>query len=253
MRALGASGRQVNASVLAESFVVGALSSVLGILLGIAIVRPLEALIGAFGIDLPSGSLQVHPRTIIVSFIVGTGVTVVSSFAPARRASRVAPIAALRDQAYESSSGRRRYLWGAAVSLFALVLLALGLFGSGGAILVGVAALLVFIGVAMLSPLLAQPAARILTWPATRTHSVTGNLARENAERNPRRTASTAAALMIGLALVSAVATMAASIKSSFSDALRNQTTADFILSPKGMQPGFSPEAAAAISDRLPG
>src|SRR6478672_6235297 len=94
LRALGASGRQVTTSVVVESFTVGALSSVLGIILGIAIVKPLEALIGAFGIDLPTGPMQILPRTIIVSFIVGTGVTLVSSLAPARRASRIAPIAA---------------------------------------------------------------------------------------------------------------------------------------------------------------
>jgi len=256
LRALGASGRQVNASVMLESFVVGALSSVLGIILGIAIVRPLEALLGAFGIDLPTGSLQIEPRTIIVSFVVGTGVTLLSSLAPARRASRVAPIAALRDQAFDSASGRRRYISGAVVLGVAGIALVLGLFGgtsgSSAALLVGAAAFFAFIGVAMLSPLLAKPAARILTYPAKRTNSITGMLARENAERNPRRTASTAAALMIGLALVSAVAIMSESFKSSFASAIRSQTTADFILSPKGFQP-FSPEAATQIRKELPG
>jgi putative ABC transport system permease protein len=221
----------VTGSVLAESFTVGALSSVLGIILGIAIVKPLEALIGAFGIDLPTGSLQILPRTIIVSFIVGTGVTVVSSLAPARRASRIAPIAALRDQAFDASSGRRRYIWGGVFLVLAIFALGMGLFGGASALLVGVGALLTFIAVSMLSPLIAAPAARLLTAPATRTHAVTGVLARENAERNPRRTASTAAALMIGLALVSAVSILAASFKSSFRSAIEDQTTADFILS----------------------
>jgi putative ABC transport system permease protein len=230
------------------------LSSVLGILLGIAIVKPLEALLGAFGIDLPSGPLQILPRTIIVSFIVGTGVTLVSSLAPARRASRIPPIAALRDQAFDASSGRRRYIWGAVTLVLALIALIYGLFGgaSGGdaALMVGLGVFLAFIGVSMLSPLLAAPAARLLTWPAT--HSVTGNLARENAERNPRRTASTAAALMIGLALVTAVATMAASFKDSFRSAIENQTDADFILSSESFQ-GFSPEAAEQVREELPG
>jgi putative ABC transport system permease protein len=251
LRALGASGKQVTASVLMESFTVGALSSVLGILLGIAIVKPLEALLSAFGIDLPSGPMQILPRTIIVSFLVGTGVTVVSSLMPARRASRIAPIAALRDQALDGSSGRRRYVWGGVVLVVAVFCLAMGLFGGASVLLVGIGALLTFVAVSMLSPLVAAPAARLLTAPATRTHSVTGILARENAERNPRRTASTAAALMIGLALVSAVAIMAASFKSSFRSAIEDQTTADFILSSSTFS-GFSPEAAEQIREELP-
>src|SRR4029079_18852070 len=182
-----------------------------------------------FGIDLPTGPMQILPRTIIISFLVGTGVTVVSSLAPARRASRIAPISALRDQAFDSSSGRRRYIWGAIVLVVAILSLVFGLFGSGSVLLVGLGALLPFIAVSMLSPLVAGPAARLLTAPATRTHAVTGVLARENAERNPRRTASTAAALMIGLALVSAVSILAASFQSSFRSAIEDQTTADFI------------------------
>jgi len=191
-----------------------------------------------------------------VSFLVGTGVTMVSALAPARRASKIPPIAALRDQAFDGGAGRRRYVWGTV--LFALGVLALlnGLFGnlSGGqsAMFVGISALLVFIGVAMLSPLVAKPAVRLLTWPAKKTDSITGILARENAQRNPRRTAATAAALMIGLALVSAIAIMSQSFKTTFRGAIEDQTTADFILSPTGFQP-FSPEAAQAVRDELPG
>src|SRR5690606_25822315 len=94
LRALGASGKQVVGSVVAEAFVVGALSSILGIILGVLIVPPLQGLLSAFGIDLPSGALQIQPRAIIVSFLVGTGVTMVSALAPARRASKIPPIAA---------------------------------------------------------------------------------------------------------------------------------------------------------------
>ncbi|MFA5884618.1 MAG: FtsX-like permease family protein [Acidimicrobiia bacterium] len=256
LRALGASGRQVVGSVVLEALVVGALSSILGIILGIAIVKPLEGLLSAFGIDLPNGPLQILPRTIIVSFLVGTGVTLVSALAPARRAAKVPPIAALRDQAFDASSGRRRYVWGGLFLGVGVVALLLGLFGnmSGGssAAAVGVSALLVFIGVAMLSPLVAKPAARLLTWPAVKTDSITGILARENAQRNPRRTAATAAALMIGLALVSAIAIMSSSFKQTFRSAIEDQTTADFILSPTSFAP-FSPEAAQAVRDGLPG
>ena len=191
-----------------------------------------------------------------MSFVVGTGVTLVSSLAPARRASRIAPIAALRDQAYDASSGRRRYVWGGVILVVAMFSLVIGAVRRArpapAALLVGIAALLMFIAVSMLSPLVAAPAARLLTAPATRTHAITGILARENAERNPRRTASTAAALMIGLALVSALSIMAASVKTSFRSSIEDQTTADFILSSSSFG-GFSPEAANQVREKLPG
>ena len=190
------------------------------------------------------------PRTIIVSLLVGTLVTFVSAMAPARRAARIPPIAALRDQAIDVSSGRRRYIWGLVLTLAGLAALFLGLFGNASgstpALLTGVAAFLVFIGVAMLSPLFARPAAKVLTWPAERSHSITGVLAQQNAMRNPRRTASTAAALMIGLALVIFIAIFGASSKDSFASSIDDQTHADFILSPENFQP-FSPEAAKAV------
>lgn len=256
LRALGASGKQVVGSVVAEAFVVGALSSVLGVVLGILIVPPLQGLLAAFGIDLPGGSLQIQPRTIVLSFLVGTGVTMVSALGPARRASKIPPIAALRDQAFDGGAGRRRYIWGTVLLGLGVLALVNGLFGnlSGGraAMFVGISALLVFVGVAMLSPLVAKPAARLLTWPAIKGNYITGILARENAQRNPRRTAATAAALMIGLALVSAIAIMSQSFKTTFRDAIEDQTTADFILSPTGFAP-FSPEAAQAVRNELPG
>ena len=250
LRALGASGRQVMASVAAEATVVGAISSVLGLGLGILLVTPLRGLLSAFGFSLPSGPLQVEARTIIVALVVGTGVTLVSSLAPARRAARVSPIAAIRDEALPASSGRRRYWWGAGFCLVGVLALFYGLFGgatgSQAAATVGGAAGLVFIGVAMVSPLVARPVVSMLGTPARRLHRVTGTLAEQNAMRNPRRTASTAAALMIGLALVSLIAIFGASTKASFADAIDNQTRADFILSPQKFLP-FSPGAAQAV------
>ena len=262
LRALGASGRQVVGSVVLEAFVVGAFSSIVGIVLGVLIVTPLQGLLSAFGIDLPGGSLQIEPRTIIVSFLVGTGVTLVAALAPARRSARIPPIAALRDQAFDSGAVRRRYTWGTVFlvvgvlallnGLFFDVVVDLGLIRLNGAAWVGISALTVFIGAAMLSPLLAPPAARLLTWPATRSQRITGILARENSQRNPRRTASAAAALMIGLTLVTAIAIMSQSFKTTFRSSIEDQTTADFILSPTSFAP-FSPEAAQAVRDGLPG
>jgi putative ABC transport system permease protein len=249
LRALGASGRQVVGSVALEALVVGVLSSVLGLGLGILLVTPLRGLLSAFGISLPSGPLQIEPRTIVVSLLVGTLITMVSALAPARRAARVSPIAAIRDQAIAPSSGRRRYVWGLIVTVVGVAIMFVGLIGGGSsnaAATVGAAAALVFIGVAMLSPLVARPVAQALSWPAHRLHSVTGMLAEQNAIRNPRRTASTAAALMIGLALVSLIAIFGASAKASFASAIDNQTRADFILSPKRFLP-FSPGAAEGV------
>jgi putative ABC transport system permease protein len=254
LRALGASQRQVVGSVALEALVTGIVASLLGLGLGILLVTPLRGLLSAFNVKLPTGPLQVQPRTVIVAFIAGTVVTLVAALAPARRAARVSPISAIRDQAVAPTSGRRRYLWGLGFTVVGVVTLAAGLLnqGSNAALIVGIAAALVFFGVAMLSPLVARPVARVLTLPAQWLHSVTGLLARENATRNPRRTASTAAALMIGLALVSLIAIFGASAKASFASAIDNQTRADFILSPKLFSP-FSPGAAQAIRDGFAG
>lgn len=256
LRALGASGRQVVGSVALEALAVGLISSLLGLVLGVAIVEPLEGMFRAFNIDLPSGPLQIRARTVLVSVPLGTIVTLVAAIAPARRAARVPPIAALREHIVASSPGRRRTVWGSLLTTGGLGLLALGLFGSatGGdaAIIVGVASAVVFVGVAMLSPLLVRPATRAMAAPFRGRRSITSELAQENAMRNPRRTASTAAALMVGLALVSMIATAGASAKSSISDAIDDQTRTDFVLSPTGFFP-FSPEAARAVRRELPG
>jgi putative ABC transport system permease protein len=256
LRALGASGRQVTGSVAIEAFAVGLLSSVLGLGLGILVALGLQALMRAIGFGLPSGSLVVEPRTIIVSLIVGTVITFVSAISPARRAARVAPMAALRTDASLPSSGGRRFLIGGILGAVGLVLVVLTFAGvgesfPGGAIAaVGTGAALVFVGVAMLSPLVAVPTSRVLGWIPARLRGMAGVLARENASRNPRRTASTAAALMIGIAIVAVVAIFASSIKTTLSDVLESDVKAEFSLQSSGG--GFvpvSPEAAAAIRD----
>ena len=254
LRALGATSKQVNRSIVAEAGVVGLLSSVLGIGLGIALVPGLMALFSAVGASLPKGNLVVAPRTIVVSFLVGIVVTLVSSIAPARRAARVPPIAALRDQALDAATTRRRYTWGTVLWLVGAGLILIALFGglsSGVGQIVGLGAFLAFIGVAMLSPLLARPAATVLTWPMRRLGRFTARLAKENAERSPRRTASTASALMIGLTLVSAVAVLAASFKTTFASTIQTQSSADFVLSPSNFSP-FPTTAAQRVRAAFP-
>lgn len=170
LRALGASGAQVMTSVLAEATLVGLAASVIGLGAGIAIAAGLRVLLDAFGISLPTSTLQFLPRTVIVSLLVGTGVTLASSILPARRAARVAPLAALRESMPAPGRwSRRRTLVGGGVAAAGVALLTSGLFGgtSNAAAIVGAGALVIFIGVATLSPLLAGPLARIIGAPCS--------------------------------------------------------------------------------------
>jgi len=251
LRALGASKRQVIVSVVLEALVVGLLASLLGILAGIGIAVGLQGLLGAFNIDLPSTSIQLLPRTIIVALIVGVVVTVVASILPARRAGSVAPIQALREASDGPVAGDlagRRLVIAVVVTALGAAALLYGLFGaeSDGASIVGLGAAVTFIGVAMLSPLAARPVAGGLGAPLKRL-SVQARLGRENAMRSPRRTASTAAALMIGLGLVSMVAILAASLKASFDAALTETLKADYTLSTSSFT-SFSPEVGRRVA-----
>jgi putative ABC transport system permease protein len=254
LRALGASRRQVMTSVVAEAFVVGLFASGVGILAGIGIAVGLQGLLSAFNIDLPSTSTQLEVRTIAASLIVGTVVTVVASVVPARRAAKIAPVQALResqDTGVIGSSGRR-LATGVVVTGLGLAALLYGLFGtpSNAASLVGLGAALMFVGVAILAPLAARPLAGVIGAPV-RGLGVQGKLGRENAMRNPRRTASTASALMIGLGLVSMVAVFSASLKASFEAALEKTVKADFIVSSTSFTP-FSPSVETKVNE-VPG
>jgi putative ABC transport system permease protein len=257
VRALGASGRQVLWSVALEALVTGLIASIIGLALGVLVAIGLQEMLRALDIDLPSGNTVLLPRTIVVSLVVGTLITLVAAIAPARRAARIAPMVALREGAAAPSSGRRRFIFGLVFALAGVAFVGLGLLGAAegtnAALSVGVGAVLVFIGVAMLSPVIAVPVARFLGWLPSRTRGVAGVLARENAMRNPRRTASTAAALMIGLALISVVSIFSASIKATLQDVIQDDFRAEFVLQSKtGFLP-TSPEAAQAVRDALPG
>jgi putative ABC transport system permease protein len=261
LRALGASAKQVTRSVTAEAIVVGLLSSIIGLVLGVFVAIGLQALLSAFGFELPTKAPVILPRTVIVAVVVGTVVTYVSAIAPARRASKVAPVAAMRDAPVVLGGGNRRFRVGGLLLAIGLLLLGLGLFAGigsdsfpgGAAGIVGLAAALVFIGVAMVSPLVARPVSRFLGWLPARFRGMSGVLARENAMRNPRRTATTAAALMIGLALITLVAIIGASAKASFSSIIDDSVRSDFIVTPKTFfGGGFTPDVATAIRDELP-
>ena len=163
-RALGAMRRQVMTSVLVEAAVVGLVASVIGVLVGIVLAIGLKAVVGALGLKLPPTALVIAPRTVLVSLVLGTTITVAAAVSPARRASRVAPIEALRESTAPSSSIRRRVIVGTLVTLLGVGSLAAGLFGgvSNAGYLVGLGAALTFVGVAMLSPLVARPSSGIV-------------------------------------------------------------------------------------------
>ncbi len=247
-RALGASRRQVMTSVVIEALVVGVISSVLGVLAGIGIAILLKALLSATGFDIPASGNVILARTFIVSIIVGTVVTMIAAIVPARRAARVAPIEALREaQDRPGRSLRFRLISGAIVLLLGVVPLVYGLFGtpSNALQLVGLGVAFTFVGVAMLTPLIARPVAAALGLPIRAT-GISGRLGRENSMRNPRRTAATASALMIGLGLVVFVAVFGASAKASVNSTLERTLNADFILTSPTLS-GFSTAAADSM------
>jgi len=231
LRIVGASRRQVFRSVLGEAFIVGLVASLIGLGLGVLAAIGLEKLLSAFGVTLPSGSLVFEARTVIVCLVVGVGVTMVSAISPARRAVRIAPVAAVAEQQVEQDVPmRRRFTRGGVITVIGVVLLAVGL--SKPAIqLVGLGAVLIFVGVAMLAPAVARPMASVIGRPLARVLGTSGRLGRENSMRSPKRTAQTASALMVGLALVSAIAVFGASLSRSATNSVDNAVSADIIVS----------------------
>jgi putative ABC transport system permease protein len=227
VRMLGASRRQVLGSIVIEALVVGVVASVVGLFLGLLLAEGLFSLFDAVGFTLPNTGLVFLTRTAVVALAAGILVTLVASLRPAIRATRVPPVAAVREGATLPTGRFHRYRGVGAALLVAIGFAALlyGLFGSGlgtREILVwmGLGALLIFFGVGLFSSHLVRPLAQVLGWVPARFFGVSGKLARDNARRNPQRTGSTAAALMIGLALVTLVATLAAGIVQTFRGAV---------------------------------
>jgi len=256
LRAVGASRAQVMQSMIGEAFAVGVVGSAIGLGLGVPLAIGLEGLLRAFGFGPPANGIQFLPRTVIVSMAVGIVITLVSSVGPALRASRIPPVAAMREDALVAeTSMRRRAIVGGAFAVVGLVLLVAGLFAhvKSPLPLVGAGAALTFIGVATLAPFVAGGMARAIGAPLPRFRGVTGRLAEENAARNPRRTAATASALMVGLALVAAIATLGASINSSFSAIIDRSITASYVISPSGNGGDGFTRAAEPVVRSAPG
>ena len=259
VRTLGASRRQVLGSLVLEALVVGTLSSVAGLFLGLGLARLLFWMFDAVGFTLPNQGLIFESRTIVVSLVVGILVTLFASLRPALRATRVPPIAAVREGATlpPSRFARFRTIGSLALTALGFAALAYGLFADGLSttqllVWMGLGALLIFLGVALFAPRIVGPFASALGWPATKIGGAAGRLARDNSRRNPQRTASTASALMIGLALVTLVAVLAQGITSTFTRSVEQIFTSDYAIT---AQNNFSPIpiAAAAAAKEAPG
>lgn len=253
LRIVGASRRQVFRSVLGEAAVVGLMSSLIGLGVGVLAALGLEALLRGFGITLPSESLVLRPRTAVVGLLVGVGVTVVAAIGPARRAVRITPIEAIsQHQVTSDVSTRRRLAIGGAIGAIGVVLIVVGLAG-GTLALVGAGAAGVFLGAAMLAPVFARPVSSVIGRPLARWFGMPGRLGRENSMRSPKRTAQTASALMIGLALVSAITVFGASLAKSVTGAVDQAVSATFIITNSSNgAPGVS-NAIEPIVANVPG
>jgi len=258
LRAIGATGGQVRTMVIVEALIIGIAASIVGIALGFLLAVGIRALMNSVGFGVAPGALVLLPRTVIVGMAVGVVLTVASSLLPARKASRIPPIAAMREDA--SRAPRRslhtRAIAGAAITGLGVVLLGIGLFsGLGNPLaLVAAGAAIGFVGVSVLAPLAAKPLANVIGWPLPKLFGVSGTLAKENTKRQPRRTASTASALMVGVALVVFFSVFASSTKASVSETIFELFPADLTFQssnqtdpelPGVMSPTFTDEVRA--------
>jgi putative ABC transport system permease protein len=250
LRTIGASRAQLRRAVLLEALVIGVIASLIGLGLGILLAVGLQKLFDLLGFGLPTTDMVILERTIIVALLVGVVVTVLAAFVPALRATRISPILAVREGA-ELPRGRfSRFTPYIALVVIALSLVLLGRamftdeLDTGQRLLsIAFGVLLLFVGVAMISSKLVRPLAAIVGVPGEKLAGISGFLARRNTLRNPGRTAATAAALMIGLALVTFVAVLSNGFKESNRGAIEEQIKADFVVT---SQDGFTPFVATA-------
>jgi putative ABC transport system permease protein len=260
LRTMGASRRQVMRSVLLEGAIIGVLASAAGLALGLGLAKGLTAVMRALQLELPQAATVFAPRTAIVSMAVGIVITVLATIVPALRATRVPPIAAVREGATVPPSrlGASASGLAAATIVVAIGALAFGSFahglGTGPTLLaLGGGVMALFVGVAMVAPALVRPMARVIGAPARRLGGSAGALAGQNATRNPGRTASTAAALMIGLALVTVVATLGAGLRHSVRASLDDQVRADYVVTSDNGFQQVAKRATRAIPTAVPG
>ena len=246
VRAVGASRRQVLASVVSEALALGIIAAGLGLLGGLGVAQGLTAVFGAAGLEFPERSLVIQPDTVVTSLLTGVVVTVLAALIPARRAASVAPVEAMRETAIESSaSSRRRKLVGTVLTSVGGVAMALGVTG-GSAAIVGLGSVVLFIASIAVGPMLVQPVAGLIAVPMRRL-GASGRLAAANARRNPKRSAATAAALTIGVMLVAGASMFASTARETILGDVDQAVVADGVVRPVGATPGLP----ATIGDEL--
>ncbi|MFD7703947.1 ABC transporter permease [Streptomyces caelestis] len=234
MRAVGASRRQVTRSVLIEAFVVGTVAAVAGLVAGVGIGAGLRSLMGTLDAPMPDGPLVVSPGTVGSAFVVGILVTMLAAWLPGRRAAKIPPVAAM-SALHATATTKSLVLRNTLGALFsaagvAVVLAATTMEGSDGQAPMGLGAVLLIVGVFVLTPLLSRPLIAAAA-PVLRVFGVAGKLARQNSVRNPRRTAATASALMIGLTLITGMTVMAGSLQRSIDKMAASAIEADYMVS----------------------
>jgi putative ABC transport system permease protein len=250
LRAMGASRRQILTSVMAEAVVVGLVASVLGIVAGLGLASGLGAFMDAMGLSLPSSSIGLNSGIVTTSLVVGLIATVGASLVPAIKASRVPPLAAMRDVAVDrAGTSRWRALAGMVVAAGGVGLTAAGA-GGGSLSLTALGALTALVAMVLLGPIAARPVAGVLGAPWARLRGMSGRLARRNAVRNPKRTASTAMALMVGVTVVAMFTVVAASLKQYIDDTTEEAFAGDLVIANNNFSGvGIDPELAGAVAE----
>jgi putative ABC transport system permease protein len=256
LRALGASRRQVLGSVLIEAAVVGVIAALAGLAAGVGVAIGLKNLMSAIGIEIPTQSVVIRPSSMLIAFVIGLVVTVLAAISPARKAGKVAPIAAMQLGVAGSTGygSKQRVLVGGLVLAGGIAALLAGLFVdvSQPMALVGIGALLVFFGVSILGRTISLPLSRFIGWPLPRLRGITGDLARENAMRNPKRTSASASALMIGVGLVGLITIFVASTRASIEHSINKTFTGDVVVdSGGGYMGGVDPAIVQQVA-KLP-
>jgi len=251
LRAIGAGRGQILASVVVEALLVGIVASAVGLLGGVGIAGLLKGMFDAFGFSLPAGGLVFNASVAVIGMIVGVVVTLVAGVAPAVKASRVAPLAAIRDVSVErTTASAGRAITGLALTAIGVAVVLSAVLSGGDSVLglAGLGALLTIGGVVVFGPVVARPASGVIGAPLQWLRGVTGSLARQNAMRNPRRTSGTAAALMVGVGVVTLFTIFAASLKAAIDDSVTSSFKGDLVVSEGGFGGGgISPQLASDV------
>ena len=239
LRAVGGAGRQVRRLIVMEALVMSVIATIIGIFAGIGVAKLILYIFNAAGAGFPNFGIVLKPTAVVMAFLVGVGITVLAVLLPARRASRIPPVAAMRPELGFDALSTKRLVAGTVTTIVGALMFLIGLLarpgGTPGLIaLAGGGALLLFLGTASVSSTVAKPVTKMLGWPVAKIYKAPGQLASENAGRAPRRTSATVAALMIGVALVSASAVFAASLRNTFERAMNRGVTADWVVTAGG-------------------